>query len=113
MAGKFYSRVGFGHTEEVRPGVMEDVITERRFYGDVLQPGRAFQEGDKVNSDVSVTNRFSVIADDYANENVYAIRYFEWKGVLWKVTRVQEERPRLIFSLGEVYNGPTNPSNSP
>lgn len=107
---RFYGRVGFGHTIEVRPGVMEDVITERKLYGDVLRPGRRFDQDDKVHRDTQMTNRISVLADDYATENVYAIRFVEWKGVLWYVTQVDEERPRLIFSLGEVYNGPTAPA---
>lgn len=89
---------------------MEDVITERKLYGDVLRPGRRFDQDDKVHRDTQMTNRISVLADDYATENVYAIRFVEWKGVLWYVTQVDEERPRLIFSLGEVYNGPTAPA---
>ena len=109
---RFYGRVGFGHTVEVRPGVMEDVITERELYGDVLRPGRRFEDDGKVHRDTQMTNRISVLADDYAAENVYAIRFVEWKGVLWYVTNVAEERPRLIFSLGEVYNGPTAASNN-
>lgn len=110
---RFYGRVGFGHTVEVRPGVMEDVITERKLYGDVLRPGRRFEGDDKVHRDTKMTNRLSVLADDYASENVYAIRFVEWKGVLWYVTNVDEERPRLIFSLGDVYNGPVGPSDDP
>lgn len=92
---------------------MEDVITERPLYGDVLRPGRSFQEDGKVHRDTQMTNRISVLADDYAAENVYAIRFVEWKGVLWYVTQVAEERPRLILSLGEVYNGPVAASNGP
>lgn len=103
---RFYGRVGFGHTVEVRPGVWEDVITERKLYGDVLRPGRSFEEGDKVHRDVRMTNRLSVLADNYVNENIAAIRFVEWKGVLWYITKIDEERPRLILSLGEVYNGP-------
>jgi len=110
---RFYGRVGFGHTVEVRPGVMEDVITERSLYGDVLRPGRSFNEDGQVHRNTLTTNRISVLADDYASENVYAIRFVEWKGVLWYVTKVDEERPRLIFSLGEVYRGPTAASNAP
>lgn len=110
---RFYGRVGFGHAVEVRPGVIEDIITERQLYGDVLRPGRSFDEDGQVNRDTRMTNRISVLADDYAAENVYAIRFVEWKGVLWYVTKVDEERPRLIFSLGEVYNGPIATSNAP
>lgn len=110
---RFYGTVGFGQTVEVRPGVMEDVIVEKPYYGDVLRPARSFEQGDKVISDVSAGNRISVVADDYASENVYAIRFVEWKNVLWTVSNVEEQRPRLIFRLGEVYNGPrSEPSDS-
>lgn len=103
---RFYGIVGFGNTVEVRPGVMEDVIVEKPYYGDVLRPARSFEQGEKVISDVTASNRISVVADDYASENVFAIRFVEWKGVLWSVSNVEEQRPRLIFRLGEVYNGP-------
>lgn len=107
---RFYGKVGFGQTVETRPGVMEDVITERSFYGDVLRPGRSFELNDKVNRDVSATNRISILADDTAIQNADAIRFVEWRGVLRYVNSVNEERPRLILSLGEVYNGPRAPA---
>lgn len=108
---RFYGKVGFGHTVETRPGVSEDVITERSFYGDVLRPGRSFDGSEKVNRDVSATNRLSILADDYAASNADAIRFVEWRGVLRYVTSVDDERPRLILSLGEVYNGPRAPTD--
>jgi hypothetical protein len=46
------------------------------------------------------------MSDSFANENVSAIRYAEWKGVLWEVTNIDEEHPRLILQLGGKYNGP-------
>ena len=110
---RFYGIVGFGNTVEVLPGVMEDVIVEKPYYGDVLQPARSFEQGEKVVSDVTASNRISVVADDYASENVFAIRFVEWKGVLWSVSNVEEQRPRLIFRLGEVYNGPRAPTPDP
>jgi hypothetical protein len=104
--GRFYGKVGFGQTVEVRPGVMEDVITEKNLYGDVLRPSQSFQEADKVHLDISMGNRISVVADEYTWQNSFAIRYVEYKGIRWYITNIVEERPRLIFSLGEVYNGP-------
>ena len=107
---RFYGIVGFGNTVEVRPGVMEDVIVEKPYYGDVLRPARSFEQGEKVINDIRASNQISVVADDYASENVFAIRFVEWKGVLWSVSNVEEQRPRLIFRLGEVYNGPRPPA---
>lgn len=104
---KFYGTVGFGETVEKRPGVYEDVITERKFYGDIIRDSRSLQQGDKVISDISIGNRFSIVADSYASEHIYAMRYLEWSGVKWIINDVEVHRPRLIIGIGGVYNGPT------
>lgn len=104
---KFYGRVGYGAQSETSPGVWEDVITEHSYYGDVVRNSRQLREGENLNKDVSVQNSISIVADEYAYGHIFAIRYVEWAGVLWAVTDVTVERPRLLLRLGEVYNGPT------
>jgi hypothetical protein len=104
---RFFGKLGYGHSVEMRPGVWEDVITEKPYFGDVLQNTRRLSDDQKVNSDITLTNNLSVVADAYANENFFAIRYAQWNGALWIVTSVQVQRPRLILELGGVYNGPT------
>jgi hypothetical protein len=107
MADKFFGKVGFGKTEETRPGVREDVITELEFFGDVLQPGRSVDDGENTTSrNNRVSNRISILATEYAFKNVPAIRFVEWEGVTWYISRIEKKEPRLILSLGEVYNGP-------
>lgn len=90
---------------------MEDVIIERKLFGDVLRPSRNF-DNENVIPGATPSNRISVVADDIAPEDVYAIRFVEWKGILWSVKGVSEERPRLVLSLGEVYNGPVAPTDN-
>jgi len=104
---KFYGRIGYGETVETAPGVMEDVITERKHFGDVLRNARTLREADKVNNDLTVNNSISIVADAYANKHYFAMRYIEWGGALWIVSEVQVESPRLILRLGGKYNGPT------
>jgi hypothetical protein len=77
------------------------------FTGDVIRDTRQLQYGEKVNPDLSVGNQISILADAYANDHFFAIRYVEWAGVLWTVTDVEVQSPRLLLRLGEVYNGPT------
>lgn len=103
---RYYGRIGYGKTTEVRPGVREDVITERLLFGDVLRPSRSFDMNDKIIPDSRLGNRISVVVDDEITENIDAIRFIEYRGNLWHVTNIVEERPRLILSMGEVYNGP-------
>lgn len=103
---KFFGAVGYGETTEDAPGVFTDNIVEYEYYGDVERNARSLQPGEKVNDDISVDASISIVADGYANEHFFAIRYIRWAGALWKVSHVQVQRPRLILRLGGVYNGP-------
>lgn len=104
---RFFGRIGYGGTVENAPGIWVDVITERLYYGDVIRNARNLREGENLNVDLSVQNSISIVADAYANNNFFAIRYVEWAGTLWTVTSVEVQSPRLLLRLGEVYNGPT------
>lgn len=104
---KFYGKIGYGESVETSPGVWADEIVERSYYGDVIRNTRKLSQGENLNDDLSVGNSISIIADAYANDHFFAIRYVEWAGVLWTVQTVEVESPRLILRLGEVYNGPT------
>ncbi|QAY16313.1 hypothetical protein SEA_NAMO_15 [Streptomyces phage Namo] len=84
----------------------EDQITEFPYFGDVVRNSLKFREGESVNNDLSVSNSISVVADAYANEHFFAIRYVEWAGTLWTVSEVEVQSPRLLLRLGGVYNGP-------
>jgi hypothetical protein len=103
---KFYGKVGYGVTVETSPGVHEDVITEHAYFGDVQRNSLKFREGESVNNDLSVSNSISIVADAYARDTFFAIRYVEWAGALWTVEDIEMQSPRLILRLGGVYNGP-------
>ena len=104
---KFYGKIGYGDAVETAPGVWEDTIVEYNYYGDVLRNTRKLQEGEQLNSDITVGNSISIVADAYANEHFFAIRYIEWAGTLWVVSNVDVQSPRLLLRLGGVYNGAT------
>lgn len=103
---RFFGKVGYGNTVEKAGSVHELVITERSYQGDVLRPAVRYSQDDKVNSDKSLGNEVSIVADGYANNHIFAIRYVEWRGARWEVTNVTEASPRLILRLGGVYTGP-------
>lgn len=105
---RFYGRIGFGVTEEVSDGIHESQITERSYYGDVVKNTRKLENGIGVNDDINVANIISIRADAYAYDNFFAIRYVHWMGARWKVTQAEVQRPRLILTIGGLYNGPTN-----
>lgn len=107
---KFYGEIGFCEMAEVPvgSGVFKERIVSRNYYGDVVRNVRKLVSGDSVNSNVTVDNRISIVADPYATEHFFAIRYAVWQGTRWQVTSVEVERPRLLLTLGGVYNGPTS-----
>lgn len=108
---RFAGNVGFGHSVEVRPGFFKDVVTEKQYFGDVTRAARQAVPSDKVNDNLEVSNSIEIVADEYASDNIFAIRYVNWGGGNWKVTDVAIQHPRLILRLGGVYNGtvPTVP----
>ena len=109
---KFFGKVGFGMTQETSPGVWVDKITERDYRGDVTKMVRRLEGSEYLNDNLTVSNTISILADAFANENFFAIRYVRWAGARWKVSSVEVQRPRLILTLGEVYNGPTPEASS-
>lgn len=106
---KFCGEIGYGETVESPPesGVWKDIITERKSFGDIIRNTRQLREGEHLNNDLTVSNSISIVADAYAAQHFFAIRYVKWAGALWTVTNVEVQRPRLILTLGGVYNGPT------
>lgn len=102
---KFYGIVGYAESEVIRPGVWGEKITERNYYGDVLRNTRRFQSADKTTDDVNVDVRISIVADPYAIDHFHSIRYVEYMGSKWEVSSVEPQSPRLILTLGGLYNG--------
>lgn len=103
---KFYGKIGFGIAVETSPGVWTDTIIEYPYTGDFVRNSRRFTEGENLNNDLSVQNLVSIVADAYANQHFFAMRYVEFSGALWVVSKVDVQSPRLLLTLGGVYNGP-------
>lgn len=104
---KYSGMIGFIQTVESPPdsGVWVEEVAERHYYGNVLKMRKRFDSGNKVNDDITIGNQLSIIADAYMNENLAAIRYAYFMGAWWKIVDVEVQRPRLILTLGGVYNG--------
>ena len=101
---KYYGAIGYVETIETDPDIWEEVITERFYYGDVVNNSRSLQSSDSVNDNVNISTGLSILSDPYAIQNFHAIRYAEYLGTKWKVTSVDVSFPRLTLNLGGVYN---------
>jgi hypothetical protein len=106
---RFRGEVGYGDSVETpaESGVWVDQITEASYFGDVVRNSRRLEDGVGLNDDIVVGNSISIVADEYAIKHFALIKYVRWAGTLWTVTSVEVRSPRLILSLGSVYNGPT------
>jgi hypothetical protein len=101
---KFYGTVGYAVETEIRPGVWIPKIEKRTYYGDVVKIVRRVENGGYLNDNITIGNQFSLVADDYAFTHMHMMRYIEWQGAKWAVKSVEVNRPRLVVSVGGVYN---------
>lgn len=101
---KFYGAVGYATPEQTRPGIWEDRITTRKYYGDLGRNVLRVQSSEHLNDNINIANEVSIIADAYAKENFHSMRYIEFMGAKWKITNVEVKHPRLILTIGGLYN---------
>lgn len=105
---KFRGIVGFWEGEqEIRPGIWDSKIVERKYTGEVLRNNRRFQEnGESKNAEFDINNSISILSDLYARQNWNSIRYVLWNGVKWNVSTVEldPDRPRIRLEIGGYYN---------
>ena len=102
---KYYGSVGYEDTVETDSGIFKETITERQYYGDVVRNNRRLENSGEINDSINVTNQISIVADPYAMQNFWKIRFATFMGQKWKVKDVNVEFPRLILTLGGLYNG--------
>lgn len=103
---KYAGMIGFAKNVEVESGDYEDVVTERRYRGDILRNNQKFAVGGTTSGELRITNQFSILADNYAFDHISEIRYLEWRGNRWIVDYIDIEYPRLVMTIGGLYNGP-------
>lgn len=103
---KWCGKVGYAITDETEPGIWEETIIEREYYGDVISNRYKRQNSENVNEDINLTITISIVADPFAYQHCANMAYVEYMGAKWKVTDIDPtQRPRLILTIGGVYNG--------
>ena len=106
---KFFGRIGYVETVETKSGVWKPQIVEREYFGDLTRNVRRYESSgqlnENLNDDINVANEISIVADPFANENFHAMRYVIFMGAKWKISNVEVCHPRLLLTIGGVYNG--------
>ena len=103
---KWYGVIGYGVTVQKTPGVFKDDIEERNYAGDLIRnTSRWSTQTDSTNDELIISNQISIVADPFAYQNFHSIKFATFMGTKWKVTNIEVQYPRLILTLGGVYNG--------
>lgn len=108
---RFSGTVGYAEQVESTPGVFTDSITEFKYNGDVIRNSRRLEspllEPPMVHGNLALENSFSIMADAHAYANFMNMRYISWEGKKWEISNVEVRRPRLILTVGGLWNGNT------
>jgi hypothetical protein len=108
---KFTGLVGYVTQEESVPGVWSPVENPKMMKGDILRQSASSQRDyktdgiNKVNSDISLAHRVSLLGDAYAFDNYINLKWIKIDGRKWIVSSVELQRPRIIVTLGGLWNG--------
>lgn len=102
---RYYGNIGYSQTIETSPGVWsDDQIIVRSYKGDIINNSRQTNNGNKINDDINLSMTISIVADRFAFDNFHNIKYATYYGEKWKVLDVKIQSPRLVLTLGGVYN---------
>lgn len=102
---KFRGYIGFAETVEKEPGVYVEKIVRKRYSGDLLLHQRRLESSGNINDNINIANEISIVANPYASHHFHAMRYVEYEGAKWKVSKVDATKyPRLILTLGGLFN---------
>lgn len=102
--GKFHGYIGFTEQYELRPGVWDDRIVEKECFGNTLSASFMNTSSSEVNDNLKLDNRISIIGNTYTLENFRFMKYITYMGVKWAITKVDVQYPRLVLTIGGVYN---------
>lgn len=101
---RYAGDVGYRIEEETSPGVWSAIEHVRRMKGDILRASSSFQGGDKINKDVKLNHRISLVGDSYLYERFMDLRWVEYAGTKWEVGSIELTRPRVVVTLGGVWH---------
>lgn len=104
---KWFGKVGFNTTVSMEDDsdIMIHNIVERPYYGEETRLNSQWKTSGHKNDDKDINTEISIVSDPFARDHFMDIIYIEFMGEKWDVSTVTVQYPRLILSIGGIYNG--------
>lgn len=103
---KWFGKIGYVKEIQTAPSVWTSEETVHEYYGDVIRnTSRWSTNQDSTNDDLTISNQISIVADPFAYQNFHSMKWIEFMDAKWKITSVEPKYPRLILTIGGVWNG--------
>ena len=102
---KWFGKIGYATTVQTAPSVWKPRIEEHEYYGDIIRNTSNWNSNpDTTNDDLRFDAQISIVADQFAIQHFASMKWIELYGAKWKISRVEPKHPRLILTLGGVWN---------
>lgn len=102
---KWFGKIGYAKTVQTAPSVWKPQIEEHEYYGDIIRNTSSWNSNsDSTNDDLRFDAQISIVADQFAIQHFASMKWIELYGAKWKISKVEPKHPRLILTLGSVWN---------
>ena len=103
---KWFGKIGYSETVETTPGVWTPRDTVKEYFGDVIRNNTRWSgNSESTNDNLTVNSQISIVSDPFAIEKFYSMKWIEFMGTKWEISSVEPQFPRLLITLGGVWNG--------
>ena len=96
--------IGYALAGETQPGVWAEGITENKYIGEIVKDNRRIIDQGEVNGSINISNNISIVSNRFMLDNMEYMRYLTFNNSKWKISSVEIKPPRIIITLGGLYN---------
>lgn len=96
--------IGYALAVETQPGVWTEGITEKKYIGEIVKDNRRIVDQGEINGSINISNNISIISNRFMLDNMEYMRYLTFNNSKWKISSVEIKPPRIIITLGGIYN---------
>ena len=96
--------IGYALAGETQPGVWTEGITEKKYIGEIVKDNRRIVDQGEINGSINISNNISIISNRFMLDNMAYMRYLTFNNSKWKISSVEIKPPRIIITLGGLYN---------